>query len=409
MKILHISAAHDSTGAGYAAYNLHLNLRKMGLSSDILFIHSKQDLTLSFERNLFARLKRFTITKLDRLFLLFYRKKKQLYFSPGIFGLNLNDYFLEGGYDIIHLHWVNHGFLDLKAIAKLNLPVIWTMHDFWAITGGCHYFYECTNYMKSCGKCMVLESMSSNDLSNHILTRKKAIYEQIGTRLTFVPISDWVRKITLNSPIVKPNRIHNVIYSGIDTDIFSYINRKYAREKLNLEESKFYILLGATDLTNPAKGVSYAIDALTQIKNESKIEFKLLIFGNCNTSFFQDDIMINLGYINNKNELALIYASSDLLLAPSISEAFGMLMAEAQCVGCPVVAFDGTGPSNIVNHKVTGYLSKVFDSISLVNGIEYVYNNTMDRIQISKDSISKFSIQNSGNEYYKLYNQVLGL
>ena len=76
MRILHISAAHESTGAGYAAYNLHINLCKKGVRSDILFINSSQEHTISFETNFFRRVKRFLFTKIDRLILFFYFKKR---------------------------------------------------------------------------------------------------------------------------------------------------------------------------------------------------------------------------------------------------------------------------------------------------------------------------------------------
>ena len=47
--------------------------------------------------------------------------------------------------DIINLHWINGGFLSLKSLEKLselNKPVVWTLHDMWAFTGGCHYNSE---------------------------------------------------------------------------------------------------------------------------------------------------------------------------------------------------------------------------------------------------------------------------
>ena len=158
MRVLHISSAHHSTGAGYAAYNLHLNLRKAGVESDILFISSSAEGTISFEKKIFQRLKRMFVTKLDQLFLFIYFKKRKIYFSPGVVGLNLNKYIVDGNYDIVHLHWINHGFLKLNSLVNIDIPVIWTMHDLWPITGGCHYSYDCLNYTKNCGNCYVLGS-----------------------------------------------------------------------------------------------------------------------------------------------------------------------------------------------------------------------------------------------------------
>ena len=62
--------------------------------------------------------------------------------------------------DIIHLHWVNHGFLNPKhmaEIAKLNKPVVWTFHDSNAFTGGCHVRYTCDHFKQECGNCPLLK------------------------------------------------------------------------------------------------------------------------------------------------------------------------------------------------------------------------------------------------------------
>ena len=52
--------------------------------------------------------------------------------------------------DVIHLHWINGGFLDISTIAKFNKPVFWTLHDIWPLTGGCHYSGECNKYENEC-------------------------------------------------------------------------------------------------------------------------------------------------------------------------------------------------------------------------------------------------------------------
>ncbi|MBF1317519.1 MAG: glycosyl transferase family 1, partial [Porphyromonadaceae bacterium] len=43
--------------------------------------------------------------------------------------------------DILHLHWINQGFLSLttlKKLAALGKPVFSTLHDLWVATGICH-------------------------------------------------------------------------------------------------------------------------------------------------------------------------------------------------------------------------------------------------------------------------------
>ncbi|HVU30726.1 MAG TPA: glycosyltransferase family 1 protein [Sphingomicrobium sp.] len=56
------------------------------------------------------------------------------------------------------------------------------------------------------------------------------------------------------------------------------------------------------------------------------------------------------------NELARALASSDLLLNPSITEAFGNVTLESMACGLPVIAAEATGATNLVRDKVTGTL-----------------------------------------------------
>ena len=37
--------------------------------------------------------------------------------------------------DIIHIHWINQGFISLKSLSNIKKPTIWTMRDMWAFTG----------------------------------------------------------------------------------------------------------------------------------------------------------------------------------------------------------------------------------------------------------------------------------
>src|SRR5690348_286991 len=56
------------------------------------------------------------------------------------------------------------------------------------------------------------------------------------------------------------------------------------------------------------------------------------------------------------DELARSLASADLLLNPSITEAFGNVTLEAMACGLPVIAAEATGATNLVRHAVTGTL-----------------------------------------------------
>jgi len=92
--------------------------------------------------------------------------------------------------DIIHLHWINAGFLSIGSLSAFEKPIVWTMHDMWPITGGCHYAGRCRRFESNCGRCPALGSSRSRDLSRLIWDKKSAVFD--GLDLTVVTPSTWL-------------------------------------------------------------------------------------------------------------------------------------------------------------------------------------------------------------------------
>ena len=55
--------------------------------------------------------------------------------------------------DLLHIHWLSEGFIRLKSLSKVDKPIIWTMRDEWAYTGGAHYKSDFEKYV--CGHYFV--------------------------------------------------------------------------------------------------------------------------------------------------------------------------------------------------------------------------------------------------------------
>jgi hypothetical protein len=177
MKILHLSSASPTIGAGLGALNTHYSLLKMGVESRIMFFmaevnHEEHIYSFVNTQSFAARIMRLCVTSLERLPLLAYRNRRNQIFSPGKFGFYLANHELVEWADVIHIHWANHGFIDVSRIVLWNKPVVWTLRDMWAFTGGCHHSFECVNFKKECGNCPVLNSKSHKDLSYYTLRRK---------------------------------------------------------------------------------------------------------------------------------------------------------------------------------------------------------------------------------------------
>jgi glycosyltransferase involved in cell wall biosynthesis len=105
---------------------------------------------------------------------------------------------------------------------------------------------------------------------------------------------------------------------------------------------------------------------------ESAEEYQCIVFGEDDTTITDSDLPVkSVGYLPEE-KLIQLYSECDVMVVPSRYESFGQTAAESLACGTPVVAFDATGPSDIVDHKRTGYLAAPYDPADLASGIEYV-------------------------------------
>ena len=56
------------------------------------------------------------------------------------------------------------------------------------------------------------------------------------------------------------------------------------------------------------------------------------------------------------NQLPYYYATADVMVFPSLTDTFGIVMIEASACGTPVAAFPVTGPIDYIEQGVTGYM-----------------------------------------------------
>lgn len=382
MKIVHIQMM--VTPSGNAPYRLHKILLKNGIDSSMLvqkkYVEDEKVFLIKsnkIEKYIYSNLRLF----LERLYLkIFGGKDLELPFSSWKIGIDISGHKLIKEADIIHLHWINGGFLNINSIKKLyklNKKIIWTCHDNAPFTGGCHVKLECEKYMSKCGNCEILKSNRSKDLSYKILNKKKKNYKEMKN-ITVVSPSDWMKNNIIKSQVFKNNNVR-VVENLLDDSVFKKIDKKLAREILNLNLNKKYILFGAVDPRVSYKGYFYLKEALIELyKREKDNNIELIIFGS--KKIIDKEIpykIINFGDINNDIELALLYSSSNVFIGPSLEESFGQTFNESIFCGTPAVGFKNTGVENIINHKENGYLSEYKNISDLTNGIEYCLTNIL--------------------------------
>jgi len=369
MKVLHLVAGELNGGAARGAYWLHQALCELGVDSKIL-TNAKDDLgdesVISLADSALRKLTFAIVYRLGRVPLIPYRNRGSLVFSTGIGGADITRHPAYKAADLIHLHWVN-GLVSIKTLGKLKKPVVWTLRDMWPVTGGCHHSLECNRYTKGCGCCPQLGSNRERDLTSTIVRRKQAAMPE---NIRVIGISRWMSDCASASALFRDREV-TTISNNVDTELFSPIPKKQARQTLGFGEDKKIVLVGAQDVESVYKGFDLFLEAVNGMTNEN---IHVVMFGSTNKDI--SDLIAapstSLGFLSNTDALRLAYSAADVFVAPSRVDAFGKTLVEAMSCGTPVVCFDATGPKDIVEHQVSGYLAEPFSNEDLANGIRWV-------------------------------------
>ena len=272
--------------------------------------------------------------------------------------------------DVVNLHWIGDGFVAAEALSEFNKPIVWTLHDMSAFTGGCYYSQECDRYTKSCGNCLILGHNKSWDLSRWVWQRKAKAWQNL--KLTVVTRSKWLADSAKSSSLLKNSDIR-VIPNGLDTGPYKPCDRQTARNILNLPQDRQLVLFGALNSTsNKRKGFPFLQQALKQLSNYEKSQnWEVIVVGASQPKEKLDiDLKTRyLGTLSDDISLALIYAAADVFVAPSVQDNLPNTVMKALAFGTPCVAFQIGGMPDLIEHKQNRYLAHPFATEDLAQEI----------------------------------------
>ncbi len=263
MKVLHLSTYEGVGGAAKAAIRLHRALREEGHDSRVL-VQSRDggDYTILSAEGKISRFLSPLRPYLDALPLRVRQGCPKGPFTLGWLPDRLNSRIARVDPDIVHLHYLGKGFLRIESLASIMKPMIWTLHDSWPFTGGCHTPLGCDKYRARCGSCSLLNRSFAGDLSATGWERKRKVYE--GTWMTVVAPSTWMADCARSSSLLREFPVQ-VIHHGIDTRRFQPINQGVARKVFGFPPGKKILLFGACDaLLDGNKGFRFLQAALRE-------------------------------------------------------------------------------------------------------------------------------------------------
>ena len=397
MKIVILNTSERTGGAAVAAGRLGKALGQAGIQVDKLI---RENTWLNRFRFYWERLIIFLCNHLNR--------KNLFAVSIANTGMDLSGHPLVKDADIIHLHWINQGFLSLKDIeelVKLNKPIVWTMHDMWPCTGMCHHARDCEKFQMICESCFFLKS-KGKDLSTSVFDKKLSLYKEAN--ITFVGCSRWLSGKAKKSYLLRDKTVLS-IPNPIDTEVYHPMDQDMTRELLGLPSGKRLLLFGALNVTDKRKGIDYLIEALRKIEKQ---DVELVVFGQA-----KDDIrglfpvsIHSMGYLSDESKIVALYNAVDMFITSSLEENLPNTIMESMACGTPCVGFEIGGIPEMIDHKINGYVASYKDASDLANGIRWVLEHE-DQQALSDACVKKvqenYTEEVVAKQYMALYKRLL--
>jgi len=408
MKILIVSTFDQEGGAARAAHRLHSGLLSENIESQMLVQHrEKDDLLINGPETLYERITAKIRHRLERFPQKLKKKRTKTYFSycNPPFSKSVINQINRIKPDIVHLHWIGCGMINLELLKYINAPIVWTLHDNWAFTGGCHTMWDCTRYQSICGMCHVLHSNSKKDVSTHQFNKKLNALKNINS-LTIIALSHWLADCAKKSLILNKKKII-CLPNPIDTQKFKPIDKKVARNLCQLPENKKLILSGAIGIDHdPNKGYEHFFKAIEKLNIQ---DTEIVLTGTLKqdsrlSKFFKCHYM---GRLTDDISLIALYNSCDIMVVPSIQENLSNSIMESLSCGTPVVGFDIGGNSDMVDHMQNGYLANPYNTDDLASGINWVLDKSVYSNDLNNNArikvVNNFDQKSVIKKYIQIY------
>ena len=423
MNIVQISTYDSTGGAAKAAYRLHRGLREMGENSLMLVKHkSSSDTTILQMAEHFSRetaaMDFYCGTVIQKNYINSHRTDiSNTFFSLPYPGMDLERHPAIQAADIINLHWIAYyqSPESLRKILSLGKPVVWTLHDQWPFTGGCHYSAGCLKYVNECSSCPQL-SEDPFGLSAAILKDRKNVFQD--TPLTLVSPSRWMAHCARESLIFRKARIET-IPNSIDTGKYSPMPKDLARKNLGMDPEGIVLLFGSENMAERRKGLSELLQSLHFCMASaqwggvsSKGKIRVLCYGNPPPELQSSGIpIIPLGFLRDEEQLRFVYCAADIFLLPSLEDNLPNTILESLSCGTPVIAFDTGGIRDIVIDGRTGFTLPLGNHRAFGEAIAALCINQKQRESLGQNAralmAEQFALANQARDYAALYQDVI--
>lgn len=393
-KIMHINVTYKNTSTGSIIWDL--TRPKSGYESIVLFQHgdNEDEIAQKYE-NKFQNILRRALNKL------FGNKSSHARSGTKKIVRKIK----KEKPDIIHLHTLHHGILDyeylFKFLAQYNKPVVYTMHDCWLFTGGCYYYTElgCEQYKNGCVNCEK-NGYNQLDCKRSQVEKNWRIKRKLLTDISniyFVGVSEWLCGQVKDSYLAKKEIV--CIPNGVNRTFFEADDISVSNSKNDV-----YTIIGVASHWSERKGLSRFFELAQRLERE---KYRIILVGQkVPESIKIPEIITMYGPTKDAQELLQLYKQATVFVNMSYEETFGLVTVEAACAGLPVVAFDSTANTEVVN-RVGGYLIQPGDMDIMIKTIENICENNLKNKTPIEEIHGFFSKERMVRQYMELYNEII--
>jgi glycosyltransferase involved in cell wall biosynthesis len=417
MKVLHLSTFADIGGAAIAARRLCDGLRMEGHEAPMLVrtagavpapgVHTLEAASTLTDASVHVALHTT------------YRELRapgvDVLFSSDLPTTSIAGHSLVTDADVVNVHWVS-GLLSapaLRAIQDLGKPVVWTLHDQAAFTGGCHYSGTCAAYASGCDRCPLLAPLAGH-VPAAVLRHKQRWLDP--SRISIVCPSEWLSSAARRSQLFQHAAVHT-IPNSVPVRRYQEISRADARAALSLPQQATVVLIGSDHLDERRKGHADAIDALSLLATNPGLQAAFhrgeIICAAFGDGALPDDGLpvVRLGRLDGDSRMALAYRAADLFLLPSLEDNLPNTLLESVASGTPLVAYATGGIPDVVARAGCGLLAPKGDVSALSGALALLLDDEAARQRMSERgeayARAHLALKVQAQAYLSLYEDLL--
>jgi len=297
-------------------------------------------------------------------------------------------------YDVVNIQWASFllSTAEIYELAKTGKRIVFTLHDFYYLTGGCHYPSTCKQYLKSCRLCPQVDTrmMPQKDVES-AQDLKRKIFSFSNVILT-AP-SEYIVNRALEANLVSRDRA--IIIRNAYEPIESW-------EIVNDLSDRIHILLIADSFHEIRKQLQLAIDGfkeLARVEPNKIDEFVIHLVGR-----LDKEVLIQLepfgyevknhGHLSKHADIVDVYCQCEYLLTPSLDDNWPNILVEGSAYGVTPIVGPGHGCEEFVQVIGEGVIFSQYTAESVAISLSdlpsrRVFNGLLsDRIRALHDPLS---------------------